>query len=94
MSRRFHASQGAPNQACLQELKKRYPDGLPRLDPVDDMGIRDTRVAAAVRSIERMEKELADNEVFKVPSPPGKTCHWQAGETLLCLRDPDLALRG
>ena len=26
---------------CLQEVLRRFPDGLPLLDPIEDMGIKD-----------------------------------------------------
>ena len=51
---------------CVQELEKRYEQGLPRLDPVEDMNIVEPAVNSAVRRIEQLEKELAVNEVFKV----------------------------
>ena len=41
-------------------------NGLPRLDPVEDMQITQPAVANAVRQIQELEKQLADNEVFKV----------------------------
>lgn len=49
-----------------QELERRYTDGLPRLDPVEDMNISEPAVSSAVRRIEDLEKQLAQNEVFKV----------------------------
>jgi len=33
----------------LQEVQSRFPDGLPPLDPVDDMGIKDRGMAECVR---------------------------------------------
>ena len=54
----------------MQELERRYPDGLPRLDPVEDMSIDEPAVGSAVRRIEELEKQLATNEVFKVGVNP------------------------
>jgi len=33
----------------LQEVQSRFPDGLPPLDPVDDMGIKDRGMTECVR---------------------------------------------
>ena len=33
----------------FQEVKKRFKDGLPMLDPVDDMGIKDEGLKSIVR---------------------------------------------
>jgi len=33
----------------LQEVQNRFPDGLPPLDPVDDMGIKDRGMMECVR---------------------------------------------
>ena len=51
-----------------QEQQKRYPDGLPQLDPVEDMNLHDEELDAAVRRIEVLEKRLCANEFFRVPS--------------------------
>jgi hypothetical protein len=50
----------------LQELHKKYPDGLPLLDPVDDMGVREASVQEAIADIKRMEAILQMNEVAQV----------------------------
>ena len=33
----------------FQEVKRRFPDGLPLLDPVEDMGIKDDGLKTVVR---------------------------------------------
>lgn len=53
----------------MQELHKRYAEGVPRMDPIDDMGITDMRFVAIVNSLESQERKLALNEVFKVRPP-------------------------
>ena len=53
-----------------QELSKKYLDGIPRMDPIEDMNIRDHRLINAANAIERLEKRLVDNEIFKVHCPP------------------------
>ena len=50
----------------MQDLDRQFPEGIPRLDPVEDMQIEDAGMEAAVRAIEKLEGRLAANEVFKV----------------------------
>ena len=45
---------------------KRYPDGLPLLDPIEDMGIQDAGMVEAVQAVEGLEKRLAVDPVFLV----------------------------
>ncbi|XP_039272874.2 exosome RNA helicase MTR4-like [Styela clava] len=42
----------------LQEVQKRFPDGIPLLDPVEDLGIRDDRLRSIVRKIEAFEHRM------------------------------------
>ena len=51
---------------AMQEQQKRYPDGLPQLDPVEDMNLNDEGLVEAVRKIEQLEKRLCANEFFRV----------------------------
>lgn len=37
------------NWTLIQEVKKRFKDGLPLLDPIDDMGIKDEGLKSIVR---------------------------------------------
>lgn len=46
---------------CLQDIAKRYPDGIPLLDPVNDMGINDPAVVAAIQNMNDLEQQLAKN---------------------------------
>lgn len=34
---------------CLQEVQKRFPSGLPLLDPVEDMGIKEKSMKDVVK---------------------------------------------
>ena len=34
---------------CSQEVKRRFPDGLPLLDPIEDMGIKDDGLKSVIR---------------------------------------------
>jgi hypothetical protein len=47
----------------LDDVIRRYPDGLPKLDPIEDMGITgDPELAAAVAEAAAVQKELEGNE--------------------------------
>lgn len=47
----------------LQDLSRRFPDGLPRLDPIEDMGITDDdALKAAVAEAHAAEAKLVQNE--------------------------------
>ena len=35
--------------SMLQEVKRRFPDGLPLLDPIEDMGIKDDGLKTVIR---------------------------------------------
>lgn len=39
----------------IQEVEKRFPDGLPLLDPIKDMGIKDPQLKEIVQKIEAFE---------------------------------------
>ena len=41
-----------------QELQRRYPDGLPRLDPIEDMRLEGAELEGTVRRLEALEKRL------------------------------------
>ena len=40
---------GAMYLHCIQEVQRRFPDGLPQLDPVQDMNIRDDDFKSIIR---------------------------------------------
>lgn len=42
----------------LKEIQRRYPDGLPLLDPTEDMNIVDPKITEIIRKIEAYEKRL------------------------------------
>ncbi|KAL2630865.1 hypothetical protein R1flu_015551 [Riccia fluitans] len=49
---------------AVQELERRFPDGLPKLDPIADMGIEDEDFVKIVREIEEEEKKLIAHPLF------------------------------
>ncbi|XP_046844163.1 exosome RNA helicase MTR4-like [Xenia sp. Carnegie-2017] len=51
----------------IQEVKKRFKDGLPLLDPIDDMGIKDEGLKSIVRKIEALEHKLYTHPMQKDP---------------------------
>jgi ATP-dependent RNA helicase DOB1 len=52
----------------LNEVQKRFPDGVPLLDPIEDMHIEDEDFKKVVRKIELLEDRLNNNASFKDPS--------------------------
>jgi ATP-dependent RNA helicase DOB1 len=45
----------------MQDIAKKYPDGMPQLDPVNDMGIQDATVLSAIQQMDQLEQQLAKN---------------------------------
>ena len=39
----------------IQEVERRFPDGVPLLDPIQDMGIKDPQLKEIVQKIEAFE---------------------------------------
>ncbi|KAG0627922.1 hypothetical protein M758_2G238400 [Ceratodon purpureus] len=50
---------------AVQELERRFPDGFPKLDPIEDMGIDDEDFVKIVKEIEVEEKKLLAHPLFK-----------------------------
>ena len=42
----------------LQEVQRRFPDGIPLLDPIEDMNIKDEGLKKVVRKIEALEHRM------------------------------------
>ncbi|ELU06394.1 hypothetical protein CAPTEDRAFT_155216 [Capitella teleta] len=42
----------------VQEVKKRFPDGLPQLDPIEDMGIKEKGLKEVIRKTEAFEHRM------------------------------------
>ena len=49
----------------LEEVKRRFPDGLPILDPIEDMNIKDDDLKKVVRKIEALENRLYSHALHK-----------------------------
>ncbi|KAK3602043.1 hypothetical protein CHS0354_021137 [Potamilus streckersoni] len=51
----------------IQEVQKRFPDGLPLIDPVEDMGIKEKGLKDIVKKIEAFEHRLHSHPLAKDP---------------------------
>lgn len=52
----------------IQEVQKRFPDGLPLLDPIDDMGIKDTALKKVIQKIEAFEHRMYTHPLHSDPN--------------------------
>lgn len=55
---------------CLvaQEVQKRFPDGIPLLDPVDDMGIKDPALKKVIQKVEAFEHRMYTHPLHSDPN--------------------------
>lgn len=51
----------------LQEVERRFPDGIPLLDPVEDMGIKEKGLKEIVKKIEAFEHRMYSHPLHKDP---------------------------
>ncbi|KAB5586084.1 rRNA-processing arch domain-containing protein [Coniochaeta sp. 2T2.1] len=65
--------QGEKDQAgrALEEVQRRFPDGIPALDPIENMGITDDSFKKLLRKIEVLESRLFANPLHNSPLLPG-----------------------
>ncbi|NXF39503.1 MTREX helicase, partial [Nyctibius bracteatus] len=52
----------------IQEVQKRFPDGVPLLDPVDDMGIKDQGLKKVIQKVEAFEHRMYSHPLHNDPS--------------------------
>lgn len=52
----------------LSEVEKRFPDGLPLLDPFEDMGIKDPAFKVLVEKIEKLELAMRSHPLHSSPA--------------------------
>ncbi|XP_044373877.1 DExH-box ATP-dependent RNA helicase DExH10 isoform X2 [Triticum aestivum] len=50
---------------AVQELGKRYPQGLPKLNPITDMGIEEPELVDLVHKLEDLEQKLCSHPLHK-----------------------------
>ncbi|TVY14133.1 ATP-dependent RNA helicase mtr4 [Lachnellula arida] len=55
---------------ALDEVKRRFPDGIAILDPIDNMGITDDSFKKLLRKIEVLESRLLSNPLHNSPRLP------------------------
>ncbi|KAL8798020.1 MAG: hypothetical protein Q9182_007019 [Xanthomendoza sp. 2 TL-2023] len=55
---------------ALDEVKRRFPDGVPLLDPIENMGITDASFKKLLRKIEVLESRLLSNPLHNSPRLP------------------------
>ncbi|KAK1659617.1 DSHCT domain-containing protein [Colletotrichum godetiae] len=77
-------SQSALNEVgnSLREVHRRFPDGLPILDPVENMGITDESFKALMRKIEMLEARLLTNPLHGSPLLPELYLQYRSKEKL------------
>ncbi|VAH93950.1 unnamed protein product [Triticum turgidum subsp. durum] len=56
---------GACTITFIQELGKRYPQGLPKLHPITDMGIEEPELVDLVHKLEDLEQKLCSHPLHK-----------------------------
>lgn len=52
----------------LQEVQKRFPDGVPLLDPIDDMGIKDPGLKKVIQKMEAFEHRMYSHPLHSDPN--------------------------
>ncbi|KAI9203157.1 rRNA-processing arch domain-containing protein [Polychytrium aggregatum] len=52
---------------AVTEVQKRFPDGLPLLDPVEDMGVKDEGFGRLIKKVELVESKLFANQLHNDP---------------------------
>nr|XP_055064870.1 exosome RNA helicase MTR4 [Misgurnus anguillicaudatus] len=53
---------------CIQEVQKRFPDGVPLLDPIDDMGIKDPGLKKVIQKVEAFEHRMYTHPLHSDPN--------------------------
>ncbi|XP_067290002.1 exosome RNA helicase MTR4 [Pseudorasbora parva] len=51
----------------IQEVQKRFPDGVPLLDPIDDMGIKDPALKKVIQKVEAFEHRMYTHPLHSDP---------------------------
>ncbi|KAG7237015.1 hypothetical protein INR49_032900, partial [Caranx melampygus] len=52
----------------IQEVQKRFPDGVPLLDPIDDMGIKDPALKKVIQKVEAFEHRMYSHPCTVTPT--------------------------
>ncbi|KAF3800189.1 ATP-dependent RNA helicase mtr4 [Colletotrichum gloeosporioides] len=67
---------------ALREVCRRFPDGVPSLDPIENMGITDDSFRSLMRKIEMLEARLITNPLHGSPLLPELYLQYRAKEKL------------
>nr|XP_006825596.1 PREDICTED: superkiller viralicidic activity 2-like 2-like [Saccoglossus kowalevskii] len=51
----------------IKEVRKRFPDGVPLLDPIDDMGIKESGLKKVIEKIEAFEHRMYSHSLHNDP---------------------------
>jgi ATP-dependent RNA helicase DOB1 len=51
----------------VDEISRRFPDGIPALDPIENMKIKDESFMKLIRKVEVLESKMATNPLFSSP---------------------------
>lgn len=49
-------------------MQKRFPDGIPLLDPIDDMGIKDPALKKVIQKVEAFEHRMYTHPLHSDPN--------------------------
>lgn len=49
-------------------MQKRFPDGVPLLDPIDDMGIKDPALKKVIQKVEAFEHRMYSHSLHSDPN--------------------------
>lgn len=49
-------------------MQKRFPDGVPLLDPIDDMGIKDPALKKVIQKLEAFEHRMYSHPLHSDPN--------------------------
>uniref|UniRef100_A0A8C6MXI7 Exosome RNA helicase MTR4 n=1 Tax=Mus spicilegus TaxID=10103 RepID=A0A8C6MXI7_MUSSI len=52
----------------IQEVQRRFPDGVPLLDPIDDMGIQDQGLKKVIQKVEAFEHRMYSHPLHNDPN--------------------------
>ncbi|KAK6826034.1 hypothetical protein PG987_013528 [Apiospora arundinis] len=74
----------------LTEVERRFPDGVPILDPIENMGITDDSFKKLLRKIEVLEARLLANPLHGSPLLPGL---WEQYSRKISLTDQTKAIK-
>lgn len=61
----------------IQEVQRRFPDGVPLLDPIEDMGIKDNSLKQTIKKTEAFEKRMYSHPLHDSETMPQLYAQYQ-----------------